>query len=51
MSRKKELDRWLIESRDAINEKICRGLHQLDRREVIPEDELDAFLKKLKDKS
>jgi hypothetical protein len=46
-----EQDRWLLENRDAINAKIWRGLDQLDRGEGIPEDQLDAYLAKLKNKS
>ena len=45
-----EQDRWLSENREAINEKIRRGLDQLDRGEGIPEDQLDAYLAKLKNK-
>lgn len=41
-------DRWLMENRDAINEKITRGLDQLDRGEVIPESELRDHLARLK---
>jgi hypothetical protein len=51
MSEQEELDRWLSENKSAINEKIQLGLEQLDRGDVIPEDELDAYLKKLKEKS
>jgi len=43
-----EQDRWLLESKDAINEKISRGIDQLDRGEGIPEDQLDTYLAKLK---
>jgi len=45
-----EQDRWLMENREAINTKIRRGLDQLDRGEGIPEDQLDAYLAKLKAK-
>jgi len=45
-----EQDRWLLENRDAINVKIRRGLDQLDRGEGISEDQLDAYLAKLKNK-
>jgi len=45
-----EQDRWLSENRDAINANIRRGLDQLDRGEGIPEDQLDAYLAKLKNK-
>ena len=43
-----EQDRWLLENREAINTKIRRGLDQLDRGEGIPEEQLDAYLTKLK---
>ena len=43
-----EQDRWLLENREAINTKIRRGVDQLDRGEGIPEDQLDAYLAKLK---
>ena len=43
-----EQDRWLLENRDAINTKIGRGMDQLDRAEGIPENQLDAYLAKLK---
>jgi hypothetical protein len=43
-----EQDRWLFENRDEINAKIRRGIAQLDRGEGIPEDQLDAYLAKLK---
>ena len=43
-----EQDRWLLENREAINAKIKRGIDQLDRGEGIPEDQLDAYLAKLK---
>ena len=43
-----EQDRWLLENREAINAKIRRGIGQLDRGEGIPEDQLDAYLAKLK---
>jgi hypothetical protein len=45
-----EQDRWLAENRGVINEKIRRGLDQLDRGQGIPEDQLDAHLAKLKAK-
>jgi len=41
-------DRWLLENKNAINEKIRRGVDQLDRGEGVPEDRLDAYLAKLK---
>jgi hypothetical protein len=43
-----EQDRWLLESKDAINAKIRRGIDQLGRGEGIPEDKLDTHLAKLK---
>ena len=43
-----EQDRWLLENRDEIKAKIHRGIAQLDRGEGIPEDQLDAYLAKLK---
>lgn len=43
-----EQDRWLSENRDAVKEKINRGLGQLERGEVVGEDELDALLRKRK---
>jgi hypothetical protein len=46
-----EQDRWLQENRGAINEKIQRGVAELDRGEGIPEDRLDAYLNALKAKS
>ena len=45
-----EQDRWLTDSRDAINEKIRRGLDQLDRGEGIPDDQLDSYLSRLKNR-
>ncbi|HUA01922.1 MAG TPA: hypothetical protein VMB02_16415 [Candidatus Aquilonibacter sp.] len=46
-----EQDRWLAENRDAINAKVQRGIEQLTRGEGIPEDQLDAHLAKLKNKT
>jgi hypothetical protein len=45
-----EQDRWLLENREAIHAKIRRGIDQLDRGEGIPEDQLDAYLTRLKNK-
>ena len=45
-----EQDRWLLENREANNAKIQRGIEQLDRGEGIPEDQLDAYLERLKAK-
>ena len=47
---KEEQDRWLQESREAIEAKIRLGMAQLDRGEGIPEDQLDAYLADLKNK-
>ena len=46
-----EQDRWLAENHDATNAKIQRGIEQLNRGERIPEDQLDAHLAKLKNKT
>ena len=46
-----EQDRWLLENRETINEKIRRGIEQLKRGEGIPEDQVAAHLKDLKAKS
>lgn len=46
-----EQDRWLEENRKSINDKIRRGIAQLDRGEGIPEGELDLYLKELKAKA
>lgn len=43
-----ELDRWLLERRDVINDEIERGLEELNRGEGIPESQLDGYLAKLK---
>jgi predicted transcriptional regulator len=48
---KEQQDLWLQLNREAINAKIQRGLDQLDRGEVIPEEELDSYLAKLKKNS
>lgn len=45
-----EQDRWLSENREAIEASIRRGIEQLGRGEGIPEDQLDAYLAKLKNK-
>jgi hypothetical protein len=42
-----EQDRWLLENREIINAKIKRRVEQLDRGEGIPEDQLDAHLANL----
>ena len=46
-----EQDRWLLENREIINAKIKRGIEQLDRGEGIPEDQLDARLANLKNRT
>ena len=43
-----EQDRWLLENKKDINLKIRRGIDQLNHGEGIPEDQLDAYLAKLK---
>jgi Arc/MetJ-type ribon-helix-helix transcriptional regulator len=43
-----EQDEWLAAHRSAINAKIRTGIEELDRGEGIPEDELDAYLERLK---
>jgi hypothetical protein len=45
-----EQDRWLLENRDEIHAQIRQGIDQLDRGEGIHEDQLDAYLAKLKAK-
>lgn len=45
-----EQDRWLAENREVINVKIRRGIEQLDHGHGIPEDQLDAYLARLKAK-
>lgn len=45
-----EQDRWLLDNRDTVDAKIQRGIGQLDRGEGIPEDQLDAYLAKLKNR-
>jgi Arc/MetJ-type ribon-helix-helix transcriptional regulator len=39
---------WLLENRAGIEAKIQQGIAELDRGEGIPEDELDAYLDRLK---
>lgn len=43
-----EQDRWLLENREGLKTKIQRGIDQLDRGEGISEDQLKAYLSKLK---
>jgi len=51
LATQEEQDRWLLENRQANNAKIKRGIEQLERGEGIPEDQLDAYLRKLKAQS
>jgi Arc/MetJ-type ribon-helix-helix transcriptional regulator len=44
-----EQDEWLAANRDAINAKIHQGIEELERGEGIPEDRLDAYLRRLKE--
>jgi predicted transcriptional regulator len=46
--RKKSSIAGCLENKEAINAKIKCGLDQLDQGEGIPEDQLDAYLAKLK---
>jgi len=41
-------EQWLTTNRQEIDAKIRRGIEQLDRGEGIPENELDAYLERLK---
>jgi hypothetical protein len=43
-----EQDRWLLENRAAIDEKIQRGISQLDQGKGIPEEKLASHLRSLK---
>ena len=45
-----EQDRWLAQNREAIDEKIKRGLDQLDRGRGIPDTELGSYMANLKAK-
>ena len=47
---REEQDRWLLENKEGIKTKIQRGIDQLDGGEGIPEDQLKAYLAKLKAK-
>ena len=44
-----EQDRWLMDQRDAINDKILRGIQQLDQGEGISGDEVLMQLSKRKE--
>jgi hypothetical protein len=41
-------DEWLMANRQASDAKIQTGIAELERDEGIPEDELDAYLARLK---
>jgi Arc/MetJ-type ribon-helix-helix transcriptional regulator len=43
-----EQDEWLMANREANDAKIRTGIEELERGEGIPEDELDAYLTRLK---
>jgi Arc/MetJ-type ribon-helix-helix transcriptional regulator len=43
-----EQDEWLSANRLAIDAKIRTGIEELERGDGIPEDELDAYLERLK---
>jgi Arc/MetJ-type ribon-helix-helix transcriptional regulator len=45
-----ERDEWLAAHRQEINAKIRTGIEELEWGEGIPEDELDAYLERLKAK-
>ncbi len=42
---------WLLANREAIDAKIQAGIAELDREKGIPEEELDAYLDRLKGQS
>ena len=46
-----EQDEWLMTNRQAIDEKIRTSIEELERGEGVPEDQLDAYLKRLKTQS
>ena len=48
LNTQEEQDHWLLENKAAINAKIKRGIDQLNRGEGIPDEQLDAYLAKLK---
>lgn len=41
-------EQWLARNRHLVDAKIERGIEELNRGEGIPEDELDAYLDRLK---
>jgi hypothetical protein len=45
-----EQDRWPVENREPIRSKTHGGLEQFDRGEGISEDQIDAYVAKLKNR-
>jgi putative addiction module CopG family antidote len=43
-----EQDEWLMANREAINAKIQKGIEELERGEGIPENDIEAYLERLK---
>ena len=43
-----EQDEWLTANRQVINDKSRTGMAELEQGEGIPEDELDAYLQRMK---
>lgn len=43
-----EQDRWQLENREVLNAKIRRGIEQLERGEGIPQEQVAAYLARLK---
>ena len=39
---------WLVDNREAIDTRIRQGIAELDRGEGIPEDQLEAYLARLR---
>ncbi len=48
LNTQEEQDRWLLESKSAIEDKIQRGLAELDRGEGIADSDLAGVLARLK---
>jgi hypothetical protein len=48
LNTQEEQDRWLLENRSAIEDKIQRGLAELDRAEGIADSDLAEVLARLK---
>ena len=44
----REQDEWLRANRGEIDAKICKGIEELERGEGAPENDLDAYLTRLK---